>query len=203
MTRKFYSQTSKAKIVAEYKAGKSIDDIAKEYSVGKSTVYNWVSQSPAPVAKRNKHYSIEEIKAVLKQVRAGGDVMTVSAKAGISSSTCYLWMQKYKDLDLTTTAYTKQFKRNVINSLHDGHSKQQVCSTYGITTTVVNDIVNEFKDGVLDAQVALKAVDKPTIQTVSTDILDNFTDVLKLLVNKGLDVDSSIDVAKQLSVRLK
>jgi transposase len=200
MARKLILPNTKQKALVRYNAGESVDLISKDLDIAKSTIYNWVSNTPAISARQT--YTFEKIRDVLKQIRSGDSIPTVSAKAGISVSTCYLWLQKYKDLDIATTAYSNQFKRNVINSLHDGHSKIQVSNTYGITLTQVSEFVEEFRNGKFDTpQVALKA--KPDIQTATNTVIDSFVDVFKLLVSKGLDVDSSVDVAKQLSAKLK
>lgn len=204
MGRRILPSSTKSNVIAAYNSGVPVAQIANDYGIGKSTVYSWAVNDNSP-DRRNKSYNLDDVKTVLRQVKAGGDVTTVASNTGVSVSTCYNWIQKYKDLDLSATAYSKQFKRNVINSLHDGHSKHKVSTTYGITLDTINSFVDEFKDGGLDTPIAIKSVkpEQPAIQTMSISVLDSFTDVFKLLVNKGLDIDNAVDVAKQLSTRIK
>lgn len=206
MGRTHINSTTKQQIVKDYKAGVTVSVLSEKHNLGKSTVYKLVQY--ADKSKRKKRYSMEEIRAVLKQHRAGADIKVVCSKHGISISTLYLWIQKYKHLDLSTTAYNNQFKRNVINSLHDGHSKFEVSTKYGVALKLIDEFVDEFKNGELDnVKNALTTIapkqSKPAIKDTSTDVLDDFCDVLKLLVGKGLDIDNATDTAKQLMVKFK
>lgn len=192
-----YTQTTKSKAVAEYKAGVKVSDISSKYKVGQSTLYNWFSE--AKVGRRYQLSSTDKLQEVLKLFKDGYSASYVSNTTGVPIATCYTWKHKNKNTN-KTEAYSKQFKRNVINSIHDGHSKLEVCKSYNITSVVLGTIIEDHKNGLLDDKPVIV---KPAIQTMSIDVLDKFTDVFKLLVGKGLDVDSAVEVSKQLSAKMK
>lgn len=200
MSRVQSSRSIKSLAIAEYKAGIKVSDISTKYNIGQSTIYSWIQN--ANIERRNNVTTQAQRDAVIDLYKKGFNAGYISNATGVAITTCYALKNKVKQQDVATTAYSKQFKRNVVNSVHDGRSKHEVCTTYNITIDVLNDIIEEFRNGKLDeTQIAIKT--QPAVQTMAVDALDKFTDIFKLLVGKGLDIDSSVDVAKQLTAKMK
>jgi transposase-like protein len=73
MGRRILSSSTKSNVVAAYKSGVPVAQIASDYGIGKSTVYLWAVNDNSP-DRRNKSYNLDDVKTVLRQVRAGKDV---------------------------------------------------------------------------------------------------------------------------------
>lgn len=195
-------------VLADYNTGVKVRQISERYNVAVSTIFAWLSESGIKCTRQNKQ--IEHRDEAIKLHNDGASVSEISKRTGVPDSTIYAWIGRNKS-NSPTVSYSKQFKRNVIQSLHDGRSKIEVSDKYGITIAIINDIINEFKNGAFDVQssapiaikttTVAKAIEKPAIQTMSVAALDDFCDVFKLLVSKGLDVDNASDAAKQISLR--
>lgn len=200
MSRTHSNRSIKSLAIAEYKAGIKVSDISSKYSIGQSTIYNWIQS--AKIERRNTLTTQAQRDEVITLYKSGFTAGYISNATGVPLSTCYALKHKVKQHSTGATAYSKQFKRNVVNSVHDGRSKHEVCSTYNITIDVLNTIIEDFRNGKLDdTPIAIKS--QPAVQTMAVDALDKFTEVFKLLIGKGLDIDSSADVAKQLTAKMK
>lgn len=193
-------KTIKSKVIADYKSGTPVREISTTYGIAQSTLYNWVNN--ARIERRNNEpfTNREEVLALYER---GYSAKQISEQTGVPLNTCYAWKSRNKQEAVPAPVpLAVQMKRNIINSISDGHSKHEVSKSYNVSMNDINLIIEEYKDGRLDKpQIAIKA--QPAIQTMTIDALDKFTDVFKLLVGNGIDIDKSVDVAKQLSVKMK
>jgi putative transposase len=59
---------------------------------------------------KKKHYSVEQIVAVLKQAELGVSVAEVIRKVGISEQTFYRWKKQYVGIETDQTRQMKQLQ---------------------------------------------------------------------------------------------
>jgi putative transposase len=71
MRRRQFSEDQIVRILEEFEAGKSVEDLCREYNVGRSTIYLWRSKYGGidkPLLKKLKE--LEKVNARLKKIVA-------------------------------------------------------------------------------------------------------------------------------------
>ncbi len=111
-----YSPELKTQVIAEWKAGSSLDSLAKAHTMPKATVQAWTShleRVPVSIAKRPEPYDLDEMAIRL----INGSVNAVSAIHGVTEDGAWLRSQTASELAILLGVISDKLYR-LLEAIH-------------------------------------------------------------------------------------
>lgn len=129
----------KAEAVQRVKQGEFKADLAREFGVAVGTLYEWTKGVPQLGKKPSlnpRYYSSEFRERVIQLITQGAQRKVVAKESGVSIGTISVWTTK-AGLEKTNERHSENVRKDAINRVQGGGSKQQVARELKVARSVV------------------------------------------------------------------